>query len=87
MNTMVLNMALRLIQSLTGARLWLILESLVSQADALDLPGESKRTWVRNQLAQMPEPLRTVVSGVAGYLMNLALEALVAKLKSGTKTA
>lgn len=58
---------------------WAELEALIEQAETHVVSGQ-KRTWVLARLAELPEPLRAMLSSTAGWLINFALEALVAKL-------
>jgi len=59
--------------------IWAALETLIEQAEDYVESG-AKRTWVLAQLSELPEPLQTLLSSTATWLINFALEALVARL-------
>lgn len=59
---------------------WRLVEELVEQAETAAASGQ-RGAWVRSRLAALPEPYRTAVTGVAAWLMNFAIEAMVARLK------
>ena len=62
--------------------LWAWIEGNVEQAaQQADRSGSAKRRWVDERRAAMPHAPRTALSALASWLVNLAIEAMVAKLK------
>lgn len=84
MNAVWINLIVAILRRLLDAALWQHLLTLILAADASALPGAQKRQWVLNQLAALPEPARQVLASVAPWLLNLALEAIVAQLRAKT---
>ncbi len=81
MPTVWINLIVAILRRLLDAAVWQHLLMLILAADASDLPGAHKRQWVLNQLAALPEPARQALASVAPWLLNLALEAIVAQLR------
>jgi hypothetical protein len=81
--TVWITLAYQLIKrAMKNEALWTWLEAMVMEASSQDsLSGSEKRTWVETRLAAIPDPYRAYLSGAATWLVNLAIEAMVAKLK------
>lgn len=69
-------------RAVADAGLWSLLERQVLAAAARDeLSGPEKRWWVAERLAALPPEVRAPLEALAGWLVNLAVEAMVARLK------
>lgn len=86
LKTIALNLIIKLVRSLIAGELWARLEALIAQAEHEAADGQTKRAWVLAQLDALPEPLADLVKTTARSLLNLALEALVARLKARLDT-
>ncbi|AFL76218.1 hypothetical protein [Thiocystis violascens] len=82
MNAVWINLIAAILRRLFDTALWQHLLTLILAADASDLPGAEKRQWVLNQLHALPESYRQALASVAPWLLNLALEAIVASLRA-----
>jgi hypothetical protein len=61
---------------------WSALSQLVATVENQAMTGAEKRAWVVKHLfLSPPGPLREAIAKTAGWLINLALEAIVAKRK------
>lgn len=77
-----INLLSFVVQRLVAPDLWRALEGLVEQADAdAARKGEEKREHVLGQLLSLPDPVRSALGTTASWLLNLALEAAVARLR------
>ena len=69
-------------RAFANATLWSWIEGYVADAEAqAGLSGGEKRAWVAERLAALPESQRAALAALANWLINLAIEAMVAKLK------
>ena len=76
---LIYQLAKRLVQS---AALWRWIESRVIAASRAEhLCGGQKRTWVAQQIEQIPAAYRPALTALGAWALNLAIEAMVAKLK------
>jgi hypothetical protein len=74
MKSTLINMIASIVRHLVGSDLWSLISIAVAQQDDVDKSGTEKREAVITGL-------RAMTSTVAGWLVNLAIEAAVAKLK------
>jgi hypothetical protein len=74
MKTTLINLIATLVRQLIGSDVWSLISIAVAQQDDVDKSGSEKREAVI-------AALRAMTSTVAGWLVNLAIEAAVAKLK------
>jgi hypothetical protein len=74
MKTTLINMIASIVRHLVGSDLWSLISIAVAQQDDVDKSGTEKREAVITGL-------RAMTSTVAGWLVNLAIEAAVAQLK------
>ena len=74
MKSILINTIATIVRQLIGSDLWGLIVIAVSQAEASDKSGSEKREAVITGL-------RAMTSAVASWLVNLAIEAAVAKLK------
>lgn len=76
MKSTLINLIAVLVRKLIGSDLWSQVVYSVTEADKLDRTGVEKRGTVLNDLT-----LKGVATTAATWLVNLAIEAAVAKLK------
>ena len=76
-----IHLIVRLVRGLIDGGLFEQLQQLVQAATAWDIPGEERRKRVLAELAAMGGMLGAAVADTAPWLLNLALEALVARQK------
>ena len=76
-----LNLIVTLVQSMMDNGLVAALQELIEEAFNWDMPGEQKRAAVMQKLEAIGGVVGDAVSATAPWLLNLALEALVAKAK------
>lgn len=70
-------------RALNNAALWSWIEEQVAEAAATDsLSGPEKRLWVAERLADIPPAQRQSLASVSEWLVNLAIETMVARLKT-----
>jgi hypothetical protein len=74
MKSTLINLIATLVRHLVGSDLWSLISIAVAQQDDVDKSGTEKREAVITAL-------RAMTSTVAGWLVNLAIEAAVAQLK------
>lgn len=74
MKSTLINLITALVRQLIGSDLWALIVIAVTQQDGTEKSGSEKREAV-------VVALRAMTSTVAGWLVNLAIEAAVAKLK------
>lgn len=74
MKATLINLIATLVRQLIGSDLWSLIVIAVAQQDGTDKSGDEKR-------AAAIEALRVFTTTAAGWLVNLAIEAAVAKLK------
>jgi hypothetical protein len=74
MKTTLINMIASIVRHLVGSDLWSLIVIAVLQVEETGQSGTEKREAVITGL-------RAMTSTVAGWLVNLAIEAAVAKLK------
>lgn len=98
MKSLILNAVLTLIRRLDDAGLfdvlrsimlqklhpWLVarLEHLVRLAETNDWPGDDKARWVLEQVKSPDSPVMHYALSVPGWLLNLGIEAAVARMKT-----
>ena len=74
MKSTLITLIAALVRQLVGSDLWSLISIAVNQVEETDKSGSEKReavvSWIRSS-----------TSTVAGWLVNLAIEAAVAKLK------
>ena len=68
----------QIVRQLTGAQVYSLIAGFVALADAEPASGADKRQFVLSRLLA-----REDVRSIATWLLNLAIEAVVAKLRSG----
>lgn len=78
MKSAIINLITALVRQLIGSDLWSLIVVAVSQQDSEQKPGAEKREAVIMAL-------RAMTSTVASWLVNLAIEAAVAKMKVNAK--
>jgi hypothetical protein len=74
MKSTLVSLIVALVRQLIGSDLWALIVIAVTQQDSTEKSGSEKREAV-------VVALRAMTSTVAGWLVNLAIEAAVAKLK------
>ena len=79
---MALNLIVTLVQSMMDNGLVAAMQDLIKEAFNWDMPGDEKRAAVLDKLKGLGGVVGTAVAATAPWLINLALEALVAKAKS-----
>ena len=67
----------QIVRQLTGSQVYALIAGAVVLAESRMMPGSDKREFVISNLLQ-----RDDVKSVATWLVNLAIEAVVAKLRS-----
>lgn len=75
MKSALINLIAALVRRLVGADLWSLIVIAVSQQDSEEKSGDEKREAVI-------AALRAMTTTVAGWLVNLAIEAAVARLRA-----
>ena len=78
---MALGLIVTLVQSMMDNGLVAALQELIKEAFDWDMPGDQKRAAVLERLKSLGGVLGEAVAATAPWLINLALEALVAKAK------
>ena len=78
MQSVLIKLIVTLIKSLMDNGLVDTIQDLVEKAVDLEIPGAEKREYVLNTLGKLAS---TTVAASAPFLINLALEALVAQYK------
>lgn len=78
MKMMLLNILLQIVSQLTSKKLVNVIKNLVELANDQSMTGKQKREWVMERLGLLSRPY-------ADHLVNLALEAAVAWLRSKAK--
>ena len=81
MKTIAITLIITLIQSMMDNGLVDKIQELVHEAFDFDMTGDEKRAWVVESLKELGGLLGAAVASTAPWLINLALEALVAKEK------
>lgn len=74
-------------RALKNDALWAYVEQLVKAADATADTGSARRAWVDRWLANdaVPEGVRAALATTATWLLNLAIEAMVARLRASAR--
>ncbi len=78
---MALSLIVTLVQSMMDNGLVAALQDLITEAFNWDMPGEEKRKAVLEKLKAIGGVVGEAMAATAPWLLNLALEALVAKAK------
>jgi len=81
LNQMAINLIVTLVQSMMDNGLVEALQDLIQEAFNWDMPGEDKRQAVLDKLKAFGGVIGAAMAATAPWLINLALEALVAKSK------
>lgn len=81
MQSIAINAIVMLVRSMMDKKVFDELESLIIEFGNTDMPGEEKRKRVLEHLKDLNNLLLPAVAATASWMLNLALEALVAKLK------
>lgn len=82
MQTILLNALILIIKQLIDANIFKAIELLVIDAMNFDISGEEKRAKVLEQLHNISGSIAPILASTASWVINLALEAIVAKLKN-----
>lgn len=77
MNTVLINLLIPIIKQLVGGVLFAFIANAVNKAEQSADPGDQKRATVIRSVMST-----SVAQQTAGWLINLAIEAAVAKLKT-----
>lgn len=85
MNAIAIEGMIFFLKRLIDSRVYDKLESLVAEFFTADLPGETKRQRVLEALRKLGGVLAPAIAATASWLLNLALELAVARLKAGAQ--
>ena len=75
MKSALINLITALVRRLVGSDLWSLISIAVAQADTTEATGTEKRT-------QVYTAAKAMFSNAAGWMLGLAIEAAVARLRT-----
>lgn len=85
MQTIILDTIAFFLKRLVDSKVFAVLETLVADAANWELSGPEKRERVLVDLRAVGGAIAPVVAATASWLLNLALEVAVARLKAGAQ--
>jgi hypothetical protein len=84
MQTFVVETIVFFVKRLCDAKIYDEIEKLVGIAVSWDIPGPEKRERVLLELGNIADSLKPAVIATASWVLNLALEVAVARIKAGS---